>query len=141
MADRPKCHQPGPVCLAVNARQVLSAILALASPSSADSGIWNAPSWDGSGNRGCSARLIEEGSFASFPHSIPSTLSSRQMVSATQFSPRGRQHILPVTLFCRGRVCLVSQGALLSVPEQPPKLDVVFALKLQLGGSASSGKP
>ncbi|TKC49223.1 hypothetical protein EI555_007754, partial [Monodon monoceros] len=36
-------------------------------------------SFPGSGNRSCSARLIEEGSFGSFPPSIPSTLSSRQM--------------------------------------------------------------
>lgn len=62
---RPEGRHPGPARAAASARQGLLWPLPLE------------PTWrlqrplPGSGNRGCRAPLIEEGSFASFPPSIP----------------------------------------------------------------------
>lgn len=51
------------------------------------------------------------GSWGSLPPSTPSSLSSRQTVSQTRFSPQDHQHIWPVTRSCKGRVPVIAVSA------------------------------
>lgn len=120
VSDSPECRQPGPVRPDANAPQgLLSAIPVPGCSLFSGLGIWNAPSPDLATGAAVHAFLKRGALLASFPPSIPSTLYSPHMVSETQFSPKDQQHILPITLFCKGRVPAIAESFAVSARATP----------------------
>lgn len=132
VVDSPKYRQPGPVRPAVKAPQGL--------PASAryllsGLGILNSPSPDLQEGLQCTP-FLKKG-FASFPHFIPSILFSRHMHGKRDsvFSQRSTTYC-KVTLFCKRRALGIAESFVVSA-RTTQTLNVVFALKLHLGGSTS----